>query len=31
MRERRQRKALPLTRAAARLAPTGALNSYIDD
>lgn len=31
MRERRQRKALPLTRAAPPPAATGALNSYSDD
>jgi hypothetical protein len=30
MRERRQRKALPLTRAAPRPAATGALNRYAD-
>ena len=31
MRERRQRKALPLTRAAPRSGATGALNRYIDE
>ena len=31
MRERRQRKALPLTRAAPRSATTGALNRYADE
>jgi hypothetical protein len=31
MRERRQRKALPLTRAAPRTAATGALNRYADE
>ena len=31
MRERRQRKALPLTRATPRSAATGALNRYADE
>ena len=31
MRERRQRKAMPMTRAAPRSAATGALNHYRDD
>ncbi|HEX5262865.1 MAG TPA: hypothetical protein VFW13_05025 [Phenylobacterium sp.] len=31
MRERRQRKALPLTRAAPRTAATGALSRYADE
>ena len=31
LRERRQRKALPLTRAAPRSAVTGALNRYLED
>lgn len=31
MRERRQRKAMPLARATPRLTTTGALNSYVDD
>jgi hypothetical protein len=31
MRERRQRKAMPLARAAPRSAATGALNHYADD
>jgi len=31
MRERRQRKALPLARAAPRSAVTGALNRYLED
>ena len=30
MRERRQRKAVPLTRAAPKAASTGALNRYVD-
>ena len=30
MRERRERKAMPVTRAARRLAATGALNRYAD-